>query len=73
MEQLGSSIETHRRIGLEHQRPIVQLERIIRIFEALIDLVQRVCESGSVCTTVRTRRAGLHIQKLFCSNRRFGL
>ena len=39
VEQLGSSVQTHRRIGLEHQCPIVQLERIIRVFEALVDLV----------------------------------
>jgi len=39
MEQLSSSVQAHRRIGLKCQRPIVQLERIIWIFETFVDLV----------------------------------
>ena len=39
VEQLGPSVQTHRRVGLECQCPIVQLERIVWILEAFIDLV----------------------------------
>jgi hypothetical protein len=50
MEQLGPSVQTHRRIGLELQRLVVELERIIRILETFVDLLWRMCESGSACT-----------------------
>ena len=39
MEQLSPSVQTHRRIGLECQCPIVELERIVWVFEAFVDLV----------------------------------
>lgn len=38
VEQLGPSVQTHRRIGLECQCPMVQLERIVRVLEAFVDL-----------------------------------
>ena len=39
VQQLGPSVQAHRRIRLECQCPIVQLERIVWVLEAFVDLV----------------------------------